>query len=125
MVVTLNASEALLTLAGLGFLGFASRPHAAAEWGYDLNRSVSDVTSGIWWDGDPAGRRDRAGGARITLVGESLNDLSDPRLRTRRLRGPGTRARHRHRPSTAPAEASATASPAGPPASAPSDGSPS
>ena len=34
-------SEAILTLAGLGFLGFGIEPTAAAEWGYDLNKSLS------------------------------------------------------------------------------------
>ena len=37
LIITLNASEAILTLAGLGFLGFGINPTAAAEWGYDLN----------------------------------------------------------------------------------------
>ena len=45
VILTLNSSEAILTLAGLGFLGFGIEPTAAAEWGYDLNRSVSDVTA--------------------------------------------------------------------------------
>ena len=46
LILTLNASEAILTLAGLGFLGFGIEPTAAAEWGYDLNKSLSDVTAG-------------------------------------------------------------------------------
>lgn len=49
VILTLNSSEAILTLAGLGFLGFGIEPTSAAEWGYDLNRSVADVTAGIWW----------------------------------------------------------------------------
>jgi peptide/nickel transport system permease protein len=84
VVVTLNASEALLTLAGLGFLGFGIEPTAAAEWGYDLNRSVADVSAGIWWTAIPPGIAIVLVVLGITLVGESLNDLSDPRLRTRR-----------------------------------------
>src|SRR6476659_2133166 len=36
LIVTLNASEAVSTLAALGFLGFGIQPPAAAEWGYDL-----------------------------------------------------------------------------------------
>ena len=38
LILTLNASEAILTLAGLGFLGFGIEPTAAAEWGYDLEQ---------------------------------------------------------------------------------------
>jgi peptide/nickel transport system permease protein len=87
VVLTLNASEALLTLAGLGFLGFGIEPTAAAEWGYDLNRSVADVSAGIWWTAIPPGIAIVLVVLGITLVGESLNDLSDPRLRTRRRAG--------------------------------------
>ena len=84
LIVTLNASEAILTLAGLGFLGFGINPTAAAEWGYDLNRAISDVASGIWWTGVFPGAAIVLLVLGITLVGESLNDLSDPRLRSRR-----------------------------------------
>lgn len=84
VVITLNASEAVLTLAGLGFLGFGIDATAAAEWGYDLSRSVADVSSGIWWTAIPPGVAIVLVVLGITLVGESLNDLSDPRLRRRR-----------------------------------------
>ncbi|MFE1664667.1 ABC transporter permease [Microbacterium sp. P02] len=84
VVITLNASEALLTLAGLGFLGFGIEATVAAEWGYDLNRAVADVTSGIWWTAIPPGIAIVLVVLGITLMGESINDLSDPRLRTRR-----------------------------------------
>ncbi|MBD5785734.1 ABC transporter permease [Cellulosimicrobium terreum] len=84
LIVTLNASEAILTLAGLGFLGFGIEPTAAAEWGYDLNKAVSDVTSGIWWTALFPGLAIVLVVLGITLVGESLNDLADPRLRSRR-----------------------------------------
>jgi peptide/nickel transport system permease protein len=84
LIFTLNASEAILTLAGLGFLGFGIEPTSAAEWGYDLNKSLSDVTSGIWWTALFPGLAIVLVVLGITLVGESLNDLADPRLRTRR-----------------------------------------
>ncbi|HAM25410.1 MAG TPA: peptide ABC transporter permease [Microbacteriaceae bacterium] len=84
LIFTLNASEAILTLAGLGFLGFGIEPTSAAEWGYDLNKSISDVTSGIWWTSVFPGLAIVFAVLGMTLVGESLNDLADPRLRTRR-----------------------------------------
>ncbi|WP_217617036.1 ABC transporter permease [Cellulomonas sp. GbtcB1] len=84
LIITLNASEAVLTLAGLGFLGFGIEPTQAAEWGYDLNRAIADVTSGIWWTSVFPGLAIVLSVLGITLVGESLNDLADPRLRTRR-----------------------------------------
>ncbi len=84
LIFTLNSSEAILTLAGLGFLGFGIEPTAAAEWGYDLNKSIADVSSGIWWTALYPGLAIVLAVLGITLVGESLNDLADPRLRGRR-----------------------------------------
>ncbi|MEV6930107.1 ABC transporter permease [Dactylosporangium sp. NPDC051485] len=83
VVVTVNASEAILTLAGLGFLGFGIEPNSAAEWGYDLNKAVPDVTAGIWWTAVPPGIAIVLTVLGITLIGESLTDLTDPRLRRR------------------------------------------
>jgi len=45
---------------------------------------VSDVTSGIWWTALFPGLAIVLSVLGITLVGESLNDLNDPRLRVRR-----------------------------------------
>lgn len=84
LIFTLNSSEAILTLAALGFLGFGIEPSSAAEWGYDLNKALSDVTSGIWWTSLFPGLAIVLVVLGVTLIGESLNDLADPRLRTRR-----------------------------------------
>jgi peptide/nickel transport system permease protein len=87
LIFTLNASEAILTLAGLGFLGFGIEPTSAAEWGYDLNQALSDTTAGIWWTGVFPGAAIVLTVLGLTLVGESMNDLNDPRLRGRRRAG--------------------------------------
>jgi len=84
LIFTLNSSDAILTLAGLGFLGFGIEPTSASEWGYDLNKAISDVTAGIWWTALYPGLAIVLVVLGITLVGESLNDLADPRLRGRR-----------------------------------------
>lgn len=83
VIATLNASEAILTLAGLGFLGFGIEPSAAAEWGYDLNKALPDAASGIWWTGTFPGIAIVLIVLGVTLVGESLNDIWNPLLRTR------------------------------------------
>jgi len=83
VLATLNASEAILTLAGLGFLGFGIEPSSAAEWGYDLNKALSDAANGIWWTGVYPGLAIVLVVAGVTLVGESLNDVLNPMLRTR------------------------------------------
>lgn len=84
VIVTLNGSEAILTLAGLGFLGFGIEPTQAAEWGYDLNKALSDVSNGIWWTGIFPGFAIVLVVLGMTLVGESLNEVLNPVLRTRR-----------------------------------------
>ncbi|PWC04338.1 ABC transporter permease [Agromyces badenianii] len=84
LIITLNSAEAILTLAALGYVGFGIEPTAAAEWGYDLNKAQSDVTSGIWWTALFPGLAIVFSVLGIMLVGESLNDLADPRLRGRR-----------------------------------------
>ncbi|MFC5676672.1 dipeptide ABC transporter ATP-binding protein [Aeromicrobium endophyticum] len=83
VIGTLNASEAILTLAGLGFLGFGIEPSAAAEWGYDLNKALPDASSGVWWTGVFPGLAIVLIVLGATLVGESLNDILNPLLRTR------------------------------------------
>ncbi|WP_416445825.1 ABC transporter permease [Leucobacter sp. HNU] len=92
LVFTLNASEAILTLAGLGFLGFGIEPNSAAEWGYDLNKAVNDVSNGVWWTSLWPGLAIVLIVLGLTLAGESLNDLADPRLRSRRRAKAGSGA---------------------------------
>lgn len=84
VIVTLNAGDAILTLAALGFLGFGIEPTQAAEWGYDLNKALSDVANGIWWTGIFPGTAIVLVVLGLTLVGESLNEVLNPMLRTRR-----------------------------------------
>jgi peptide/nickel transport system permease protein len=86
VIGTLNAAEAISTLAALGFLGLGIQPTEAAEWGYDLNRALSDVASGIWWTGVFPGVAIVLLVTGLTLVGEGLNETLNPTLRKRRLR---------------------------------------
>ncbi len=64
VIATLNAGDAILTLAGLGFLGFGIEPTSAAEWGYDLNKSLSDDAARHLVDGRLPRPRHRAAGPR-------------------------------------------------------------
>jgi peptide/nickel transport system permease protein len=85
VIATLNAADAILTLAGLGFLGYGIQPTEAAEWGYDLQRAVSDAGAGIWWTGLFPGMAIVLLVLGLTLVGEGLNETMNPALRVRRL----------------------------------------
>lgn len=82
VIATLNAGDAILTLAGLGFLGYGIEPSAGAEWGHDLSKAVSDTAAGIWWTGLYPGLAIVLIVVGVTLVGESLNDVLNPLLRT-------------------------------------------
>ena len=86
VIATINAGDAILTLAGLGFLGYGIEPSSGAEWGYELNQAVSDAAAGIWWTGLYPGLAIVLIVVGVTLVGESLNDVLNPLLRTRKLR---------------------------------------
>jgi peptide/nickel transport system permease protein len=87
-IATLNAADAILTLAALGFLGYGIQPTEAAEWGYDVSRAIDDVGAGIWWTGVFPGAAIVLLVTGFTLVGEGLNDVLNPLIRRRRLRKP-------------------------------------
>jgi peptide/nickel transport system permease protein len=83
VIATLNAADAILTLAALGFLGYGIQPTDAAEWGYDLQRAISDAGAGIWWTGLYPGMAIVMLVTGLTLLGEGLNDVLNPVLRRR------------------------------------------
>jgi len=85
VIATLNAADAIGTLAGLGFLGYGIQPTEAAEWGYDLQRAIADAGAGIWWTGLWPGLAIVLAVTGLTLVGEGLNDVLNPTLRRRRI----------------------------------------
>ena len=87
-LATLNAADAILTLAALGFLGYGIQPTEAAEWGYDLQRAIDDAGAGIWWTGLFAGLAIVLLVTGFTLVGEGLNDVLNPLIRKRRIERP-------------------------------------
>lgn len=91
VIFTLNAADAVLTLAALGFLGYGV-PFPQPEWGLDVSRAISDVVGGFWWTAFWPGLAIMLLVMGLTLVGEGLNDIINPLLRARGLRA-GRRAR--------------------------------
>jgi len=87
-IATLNAADAILTLAALGFLGYGIQPTEAAEWGYDLQRAIDDAGAGIWWTGLFPGLAIVLLVTGFTLVGEGINDVLNPLIRQRRVKAP-------------------------------------
>lgn len=83
VLATLNAADAILTLTGLGFLGYGVQPSQGAEWGYDVSRAVGDAASGIWWTTLFPGLAIVLLVTGLTLLGEGLNETINPVLRQR------------------------------------------
>lgn len=86
VIFTLNAADGVLTLAALGFLGFGIE-YPAAEWGLDVSRAITDVVSGFWWTAFFPGVAITTLVVGLTLVGEGLNDIVNPLLRTQAFEG--------------------------------------
>lgn len=86
VIATLNAADAIGTLAALGFLGLGIQPGEAAEWGYDLQRALADTGAGVWWTGVFPGLAIVLLVTGLTLVGEGLNETVNPTLRKRKLK---------------------------------------
>jgi peptide/nickel transport system permease protein len=85
VIGTLNAADAISTLAALGFLGLGIQPTVASEWGYDLSRALDDAAAGIWWTALFPGLAIVLLVTGLTLVGEGLNETLNPTLRKRKL----------------------------------------
>src|SRR5699024_1008990 len=101
VILTLNAADAILTLAALGFLGYGVEP-PTPEWGYDISQAISDVSAGIWWTAFWPGLAIILLVTGLTLVGEGLNDVINPLLRARGVSGSRLPARKRGGKNTAP-----------------------
>ncbi|WP_134766042.1 ABC transporter permease [Nocardioides sp. 1609] len=85
VIGTLNAADALGTLAALGFLGLGIAPNEASDWGYDLSRALDDVSAGNFAPALWPGLAIILLVTGLTLVGEGLNETLNPALRRRRL----------------------------------------
>ncbi|MEN9217928.1 MAG: ABC transporter permease [Gloeomargarita sp. DG_2_bins_126] len=48
VLFSVNSADAVLTLAGLGFLGLGLPP-TVPEWGHELAQALDSLPTGIWW----------------------------------------------------------------------------
>lgn len=73
VLFTLNAADAILTLAGLGFLGLGV-PESSPEWGHDLKQALDTLATGenIWWTTFFPGLAITLMVVGLSLVGEGL-----------------------------------------------------
>ncbi|GAB4237712.1 MAG: ABC transporter permease [Elainellaceae cyanobacterium] len=80
VLFTLNAADAVLVLGGLGFLGLGL-PENTPEWGRDLQYALDALPTGIWWTALFPGLALTLLVVGLSLVGEGLNELINPRFR--------------------------------------------
>ena len=80
VLFTLNAADAILILGGLGFLGLGLPPEVP-EWGHDLRLALDALPTGIWWSATFPGLAMTIMVTGLSLVGEGLGDMLNPRMR--------------------------------------------
>lgn len=80
VLFTLNAADAVLILGGLGFLGLGLPPDVP-EWGHDLRLALDALPTGIWWSALFPGLTMTLMVTGLSLLGEGLSELFNPRKR--------------------------------------------
>jgi peptide/nickel transport system permease protein len=85
VLFTLNAADAILILGGLGFLGLGL-PEEVPEWGHDLKQALDALPTGIWWTTLFPGLAMTSMVVGLSLLGEGLNEVINPRSRQNSIR---------------------------------------
>lgn len=79
VVATVNFADAILTAAGLTFIGLGV-PVQIPDWGWDLTNGRRLLTIGAWWVITFPGIMIILLALGFTLMGEGLSELLNPRL---------------------------------------------
>jgi peptide/nickel transport system permease protein len=79
VVATVNFADAILTAAGLTFIGLGV-PVTVPDWGWDLTNGRRLLASGAWWVISYPGLMIILLALGFTLMGEGLSELLNPRL---------------------------------------------
>lgn len=79
VVATVNFADAILTAAGLTFVGLGVEK-TIPDWGYDLTDGRALLPSGAWWVITFPGIMIVLLALGFTLMGEGLSELLNPRL---------------------------------------------
>jgi peptide/nickel transport system permease protein len=80
VLFTLNAADAVLILASLGFLGLGL-PEQTPEWGQDLRQALNALPTGVWWTTLFPGLAMTLMVVGLSLLGEGLSEFINPRWR--------------------------------------------
>jgi peptide/nickel transport system permease protein len=80
VVMTINFADAILTAAGLTFVGLGL-PVSVPDWGWDLTFGRQLAISGYWWVITFPGLMIVLLALGFTLAGEGLNEILTPKLK--------------------------------------------
>ncbi len=83
VIFSLSAADAVLTAAGLSFLGLGVEA-PTADWGLDLSQASPLISVGIWWSSFFPGLAIVLITIALSFLGEGLNDIINPTLRRER-----------------------------------------
>jgi len=79
VVFSLNVADAILTAAGLSFIGLGLPPDVP-DWGYDLSKGHQYLVAGHWWMITFPGILITLIAVGFSLFGEGLSEILNPRL---------------------------------------------
>lgn len=79
VIFSLNIADAILTEAGLSFVGLGLPPDVP-DWGYDLSKGHSFLVAGHWWMITFPGIMITLVAMGFSLLGEGLSEILNPRL---------------------------------------------
>jgi peptide/nickel transport system permease protein len=84
VIFSVSAADAILTMAGLSFLGLGLPPDVP-DWGLDLSRYAGRIYT-MWWVGFFPGIMIIILTTSLAFISEGLNDILNPLLRRRETR---------------------------------------
>jgi peptide/nickel transport system permease protein len=79
VVITINFADAILTVAGLTFIGLGVAVDVP-DWGWDLTKGRELISSGTWWVITFPGLMIILLALGFTFIGEGLSELINPKL---------------------------------------------
>jgi peptide/nickel transport system permease protein len=79
VVFSVNIADAILTEAGLSFIGLGLPPDIP-DWGFDLSKGAQFLVSGSWWMITLPGVMISLVAMGFSLLGEGLSEILNPRL---------------------------------------------
>jgi len=83
VIFSISAADAILTAAGLSYLGLGVEP-PTPDWGLDLALGANLIDNGIWWSSFFPGLVIVILTIGLSFLGEGLNDIINPLLKKER-----------------------------------------